>query len=49
MEKEIFKELEEQGEFINMGYSNPKFFLVIRKDKYDKIKRDFTEEDWTGY
>lgn len=49
MEKEIFKELEEQGEFIDMGYMGPKFFLIIRKDKYDKIKQDFTEEDWTGY
>lgn len=49
IEKEIFKELEKQGEFINMGYANTRFFFIIRKDKYEKIKQDFTEENWTGY
>ncbi len=47
--KELFKELEEQGEFINMSYFEERFFFVIRKDKYEKIKQDFTEENWTGY
>ena len=50
MKKEIFKELEEKGEFINMGYFDDSYmFFMIKKEKYDKIKEDFTEENWTGY
>ncbi len=49
MEKDIFKKLEEKGEFINMSYFEARFFFIIRKDKYDKIKQDCAEENWTGY
>ena len=47
--KEIFDELEEKGEFIDMGYAGPSFFFVIRKDKYEEIKGKYCDTDWTGY
>ena len=47
--KEIFEELEEQGQFIDMGYMGTNFFFVIRKDKYEEIKRKYCDPDFTGY
>ena len=47
--KELFDEIEEAGEFIDMGYAQSLFFLTIRKDKYDEIKQKYCDPDWTGY
>lgn len=47
--KEIFDELEEIGEFLDMGYFGENMFFVISKNNFDRIKRKYCEIDWTGY
>lgn len=49
IEKEIFNELEEAGDFIDMGYQGENKFFTISKINYERIKAKHCDPDWTGY